>query len=1348
MMDRREKIKNLTSDQLSSLLQRSKKVVPTNEIPKRTENFFPLSHSQKRIWFQSALENGTSLYNVPLALTIKTKSTLKIEQLTEAVNSIIDRNEILRTVFQFQNGAPVQFVKPALRINVAYEDLQSLPISMRMKKGIELATLDAKKPFDIEHGPLIRFSVFQIDYSEYIFLLTTHHLVSDGWSNNLFFLELSKAPIFSKQNEIARNQYVEFVAWEKERLQKNDLDKALSFWKEYLDGELPITKFPQEYVGKQEKSLKSTQAVFSMKSSQKIKDFSKANGVTLFVTLLSAFNVLLFRYTEKEDLLIGFPHANRQTPEFQRTFGLFINLIPFRSKINKNGTFLDYLQEVNQSIKKVFAHGEIPFNFLVEHLNPHRNLGIEPLFQILFVHQNFPEAYKHPEAKIVPIPIDVGEGHYNLTFIVEDFNDEINVKIKYKNDLYDPFYIDKIFEHYANVLEAAVKNPTELISHICLISKEEKEWLLAKARHKAYSEENSILFCEAFQSQVKQTPDAIALECQDRSLTYLDLNKKANQLARSLPASSETLIAVLLDRTESFLIAFIGILKSGAAFLPIDPAFPKERIHHLLESSKAAFLISESRFQSLVASSHIPYLFLDTDLDSLQKESDKDLDLNINDRDLAYVIFTSGSTGNPKGVCIEHGQLASYIQSIDLETSCFNLNRFAFTSTIAADLGYTNLFFPLTKGGTVIIIPKDVTDDPDRLSLFLERNSVDCLKFAPSQFSFLLKAQVPFHILPKKLLILAGEVTPYSLISEVKKLNSDCKLIINYGPTETTISAMTNQAVYENPWKTNPFLGHPNLNYHIYLMDERMGLVPIGVEGEIYIGGKSVARGYLNQPQLTADSFLMNPFSKESRLYKTGDRARYTKDGEIEFLGRKDRQVKIRGFRVELGEIEAALNKIPGVDQAAVVYQSGTLVAFVVLKVGDSVSGEKIKRTLRDWLPSYMVPLEVSILPEFSLTPSGKIDFKSLKQHIPYSEKTITQFARDSVELTLTKIWEEVLKVDRLGVNESFFDLGGHSFLALDLILKIEDAFGVKLSLAILFESNTIEQLAEKIRNEAVSLYRTPLVVIQKGKELPAFFFVHPAGGQVLCYYDLAKSLKRDVPFYGLHAPFMEEEGLHHHDSIEKIASKYLVDVRKILPQMGPVVFGGWSLGGVIAFEMARHISVETGRFPFVVILDQGVSSLSGEEMSFLPDSEYIMKLLKQVETFNEVDFGMKIDQFKGKSFEEQSHLVYHTFIEKRLIPEDVQKENFLKFLEMQKIQSTALNKYKPGKYAGPVLLIRAEASQSQKNNVPSLFWDKVASDLTIQWVPGTHTSMMKLPHVNTTSQIINTWMDTRNILV
>lgn len=1358
-MDYTSSFKKLNSNEFSSLINdiKKKKASPRNTLDSLTFEPFPLSQSQNRIWYQQSVEKNKSLFNNPLGLHIKLDQNRDLQHLKKVINTIIKDHEILRTTFHIVHEKPMQKISSSLEIPINYEDLRSNNSPNMLDTVKESANKEARKVFDLEKGPLIRFSIYQIANCEYVFLLVTHHLISDGWSNNLFFMKIAQG-LFSIDKPTHSNaQYRNFVFWEEKNLLNPTTRNQLSFWKNQLNDELPDTKIFPLIIEPSNNDQKYSQKSFVLDSQlcKQIRAFSKQEGVTPFVTLLTGFQVLLYRYTGKRDLLIGFPVVNRKTFQFQETLGLFINLIPMYYKIDPFNTFQKCIEDININSKNNLLNSEIPFNILIQELSLKKHSSRTPLFNILFVYQNFPHAYEIPGVSISPFEIDIGDSQFPITFIVEEIKQQFNIKIKFKNELYSTSFIDNFLQHYKNLLYSAVQFPRIIIGEIAILSKNEQNWLLEKAVHpeilKTSYDTRVPLFLEHFMSQVLNNPHNTALEYQKVSYSFQDLNKISNQLANYLitkKAKPGNLIAFSIERSDECVIIILAILKLGCAFIPLDPSWPINRQRLILQESQANFLITNSQEDPLGVLQEIPTVLLNQEKTKIKQSDTKNTNIAIPPSSLAYIIYTSGSTGTPKGVAIEHRQLAYYLASICHEIEPYAIERFGFLSSFAVDMGFTNLFVPLSKGKIVNIIPKEISSNPDALSLYLKNVSVDCLKMTPSQLAFLLNSQNSEYLVPKKLLILAGEPTPYSLIEKIQSLDKhSCKILISYGPTETTIGVLTFSESKEKIWDKHSLLGHPNLYNQIYILDENKQLVPPGVMGELYIGGETIARGYLNNPE-TNTRFIPDPFSKQvgKQLFCSGDLARYLPTGDLEFHGRKDRQIKIRGYRVEPQEIEVALELYPNIEQALVLYINNRmperLTAFLV--ANRKVHIGELKTYLQHLFPIYMIPSHFIILDSFPLTVSGKIDQELLKQMTSISETNLPLVPRDAIELTMLGIWEKILRIRGIGINESFFSLGGHSFLALELVLKIKDAFQIDILLSALFENDTIEKLSNQVRLQSLKPYEKAIVKIRNGAEQFFQFFVHPAGGQVLCYYDLAQDINTPSSIYGLQSPFIRDKNAKSYTSIEEIATVYFQEMEEhfIKFPKQKVLYGGWSLGGLIAYQMALITYNKTGLLPFVVILDQPIPSFIGKEKTYGDDKlQYLLRFLKQVQDFNNIEIEISRSELEGQSFSNQCKKIHREFTKKGLLSDEIHGSDFEKFLNMQKAQSQAATEYQPQIYIGNVLLIRASNSHWKKVLDPSLGWSAIAQNLTVQSVPGTHISMMQKPEISKIAIEIDTWI-------
>lgn len=1310
-----DKIKNLSPDQIRNLVKAAHKNIPdmTKIAQDIIDKPFPLSLSQKRIWFHSQMISNPAAYNTPAAVKLSIDWELDREILEKTIHEIVLRHSILRTEFKVNNnGEPYQIIRSIDKINIGFIDLSSDPD--KENKWESFAQQESQKTFDLERCPLFRFHACKLHSTEYVFLIIFHHLISDGWSSTLFFQEFGKIYGLLSQNispstQPLPPQYIDFVLSEQNRLNSAYFNDLLGFWKEHLKNTPPSCQFPSPpTVKKVERSWKGGQEALKIphELSLSARNFSQHHRITLSATLLSVFKILLNRYLGQEDILIGLPWANRLQTSFQKSLGLFLNMIPLRSHIDERQPFSNFVQYIDILTKQNLAHGEVPFEKIVEEINPLRNPDKHPIFDIMFVHQNFPNAYKAPGIiHLEPIPVDLEIANFDFTFFVEEFDQDLLIKIKYSKDLYDADWIRNVLIHFRNLLLEALSTPDISISQLKMLSSVE-----INETHRIQKNIHSRNFCSLFYAQAMHTPNALAVKSPSICLTYQDLENRSNELARLLRKQGvkpEVKVGVLLERSPYFLVAILSIWKAGGAFIPLDSSYPIDRISTILNYSNSPLLISETSLEPICKKLDINKFMIDREKPELCDEYIKLTPEQTEDTRLAYIIHTSGSTGNPKGICIEHRNLSAYLEAIDHEFGSFDCQSFAFLSSFSADIGYTQLFYPLLHGKSVVILPKEVAIDPESCSAYFSTSPVDFLKLAPSQMRLLLNASNPRHLLPKKVLLLAGEATPVQLQKDIIQLSPQCHLSFSYGPSETTVGAMTHH------WSAlaEGFLGHPNTNTEIFILNKTMNFVPPGIIGEIYIGGLSLARGYLNNSSLTAQHFVPHPYSDKpgERLYKTGDLGRYLGGGQWQFCGRKDRQVKIRGHRIELREIEETMLLYPGIQAAFVdvqkVCEEAQLIGYAVC----NNKADDFKSFLQKKLPSYMVPHPIYFLDKISLSPSGKFLIPS-NQSITESTALKTSLApRDSIELTLISIWESLLNTHPIGIDDDFFALGGHSFLALHLMHLIDKHFGQKLPLGIMYSCKTIEQLAERIRNNDDSLYHSSLVSLSSDQTGFPLYFVHPAGGQILCYREVAKSCQ-NFSIHGFQAPFLDQTSINRHTCIEQIAEDYLQHITS------KCLIGGWSLGALIAFEMAIQYQKRFSEYPYLVLIDFSLP----EPHSNLDDRQVFAKLIQQIEHYNDINLCIPSGDLQNQSPNNLATLVYRKMLHFRLLPKETSFEDFAAFFSLFKSHSKAIGNYFPRPYHGKTLLIQAQESPKNQG------WEKYIDHLEIHTVPGNHFTIMR----------------------
>lgn len=1345
-MNHKDNIKTLDTTRLNDLLDRvrskKKRAFSTSQSEGVTE--YPLSHSQKRIWLEQLRSKNNSIFNNPFGLHINSKNAIDIQYFELVINEIIQANEVLRSTFYLQNDLPIQKIQANVKITLNYHDLQSY-LEPKQKEILDkLVHEESKKPFSLQDGPLIRFSVFQLQETEYIFLLVTHHIISDGWSNNLFLAEIVKPLEYHKNRQGNFCQYKDFVFWEQQRLKDNIIDDQRLFWNNKLQNPPHAINFL-----KQDIQNPTQQKVFilDVKLSKEIIQFNKKNKITPFIFFLASFLAIIYRYTQQKDLIIGIPVANRKKLEFQSCLGIFTNLLPFRYEVNPDNSFLCLLNRVNQDWNQANTNSDLPFDMLIESLRKKTDFSKKSLFEILFVYQNFPGAYQANEYHSSHYHIDAQNSQYPLTFVVEEVKSQFHIKFKLEPNRCSEQEIFQIFRHFENFIQNGLREEKKEIKNIEILNQSEKEWILSKSKHPSLDHRSDIKvehFMSLFERMTTSNLNSTAIRYLNTEISYSELNNKADQMAHFFVERGikpGTVVALSLDRTPQFVIAIIALFKINSSFLPLEISWPKERKTLVLKESAAKFILAYSEEILENNFENISYIDIDLASDSLQKQTAPirtyDLDQT------AYIIFTSGTTGIPKGVVVFHKHLSHYIASMNFEIGERFISDYGLTSIVSTDMGYTNLFIPLSRGEAISIVPKNITEEPSAFASFQKKQKIDSLKFTPSQLEFFLSVENSRTVLPKTMLILAGEPVPFSLIKKISKIHSTLKILISYGPTETTIGTLINSNPLTKSWSSFPILGYPYLFSECYVLDENMKLLSPGIIGEIYIGGANVTSGYLNNSDLNHKHFVMNLFqsSENKILYKTGDLARILSNGDFEFHGRIDRQIKVRGYRVELGEIDSVLERYPAIDKSISIYKKESQSIVTYVKIEESFNENSIKEFLRLHLPIYMIPSIIHPLKSIPLTPNCKIDWDALQNlHV---DKNIKSFSppRDAIEFEVLKIWKKLLNREELCIDDPFFDLGGHSFLVLELVIIIEKVFQVKIPLTTLFEKDTIRKLSEIIREKSSSKYQEMLIKLREGIEEKLDIMIHPAGGQILCYYHLVNQLIDNSTVFGLQTPFITQSSENQCTTIESIASFYLNQVEKQIPNLSQkkIFFGGWSLGGIIAYQMALDYSKRFSFIPSIIIIDQPTPNYI-QDLIVRDDQEYLKRFMNQVQSFSQANLSSSISKLNDQPFEEQVAIIYKSFVDNCLISSQIDLNDFKKFLLLQKNQSFASKEYIPSHYSGQVLLIRAKNSKWNYISDESLGWGEIASQLSIRWVEGTHTSIMSRPDVSAVANFINEW--------
>ena len=1022
-------------------------------IPRRAESGpAPLSFAQQRMWFLDQLEPESPLYNIHMGVELS--GPLNVPVLQRSIDEILRRHEALRTTFAVIDDRPVQIVNNNSIFKLPVHDLQELGETERRLRVSAWAEEDARGRFDLTKGSLLRASLLRLGETEHVLLLTIHHIISDGWSIGVFVRELAalyEAYTAGRPSPLPELsiQYADFAGWQRDWLQGERLEEQLSYWRTQLSDAPPLLELPtdrprppvQSYTGAHETLL------LSESLSQSLKELSRREGATLFMTLLAAFSTLLYRYSGQHDILVGTPIANRNHAETESLIGFFVNTLVFRTRLSENLTFRELLVQVREMALEGYAHQDLPFERLVEELQPERSLSHSPVFQVLLDLQNEPmNDLELPGLRLTPLPFDSLMAKFDLVFTVGETDRRLSGQLEYNTDLFDAATVQRMVLHLEHLLEAAVSNPDEQVSRLQLLADDERQQILFEWNNTQAERESTLCIHELFERQVAAKPEAVAVVLKDERLTYRELDERANKLAhnlRRLGTAPESLTGVCLERSVEAVVAILGVLKAGAGYLPLSFQQPSDR---------QSFMLADAGVQVLLTQEHLAEHFKET------SENPRNEVLPDNP---AYLIYTSGSTGKPKGVLVSHRNLV-HSTLARLRYYQEPLNSFLLLSPFAFDSSVAGLFWTLCQGGMLVIPEEDSHGDPTHLAELIARHSVSHLLALPALYELILRHGGPGQLGSLRTVIVAGESCPPELVERHIETLPHAALFNEYGPTEATVWSSVHRCGSVDQHSVP--IGRPVSNTQIYVLDPQLEPAPIGVKGEVYIGGDGVARGYLNHPDQTAERFVPHPFAVQpgARLYRTGDLARYLANGNIEYAGRNDFQVKIRGYRIELGEIELALAQHPQVKDA-VVLASDRLTAYLVLNEVGTASSKQLREFLGERLPEYMLPSSFVVLDALPLTTTGKVNRNALPNQIGVEAEENYSAPRTALEQVLAGIFSEVLSLERVGVNDSFFDLGGHSLLATQVVSRVREAFQLELPLRKLFKAPSVTRLAASI---------------------------------------------------------------------------------------------------------------------------------------------------------------------------------------------------------------------------------------------------------------------------------------------
>jgi len=1313
----------------------------------------PLSFAQRRLWFVQQIEPNSTVYN--MQRVARFAGELDIGALREALNAIAARHETLRTRFTAEEGEPVQVIEAEVRLELPIEDLTSLPATERhlaIKQSIEAAM---NRPFNLSLDRLVRVSLMRLGPAEHVLIVNMHHIVSDEWSFQVFFRELAEFYSSLIKGDSIRLpdlpiQYSDYAMWQRERLTGEVFESQLGFWKAHLSGNPPGVELPTDRP-RRANPMPPGAAQWrgvSRELAQQLRRLASRQGTTLFTVLLAAFKTLLYRYTHQPDIIVGSPVAGRNRVETEDLIGFFVNTLPLRSRVAGEMSFLELLSQVREIAMGAFSHQDLPFEKLVEALQPDRSVHATPFVNVMFyvLHEQS-EASEWPGLNLELLDTGVGPAKFDLTLSVNEKEAGLVASALYNRELFDPETIERLLGHYVRLLEEIVAQPSRRLFELPLMGEAERQQLLVDWNDTRTEFPRSACVHELFEEQARSTPETMALEFGSSHLSYGALNKRANQVAHHLlkiGVKPGMPIAICAERSLEMIVGLLAILKAGAAYAPLDPILPKQRISELLEDLKPpVVLVSHKRLlEFLPKSPPLSRICLDRDWKAIRRQPTNDPHVQPGADGLAYISFTSGSTGRPKGVCVRHRGIVRLVK---------NTNYLDFAPTdiffqlapIAFDASTFEIWGALLNGARLAVFPPHLPTLSE-LAEAIQRHGVTTAWFTSGLFNQIVDEK-PECLKGLRQVITGGDVLSPPHVEKALRFISSGVLLNGYGPTENTTFTTCYRIPASFAASGSVPIGRPISNTTCYVLDEHLQLVPLGVPGELCTGGDGLAAGYLNATELTEEKFIANPFRPGKRLYRTGDLVRFLADGNIQFLGRMTDQVKVRGFRVEPSEIESVLLEHAAVEQCTVIARpdaSGTkqLVAYFVPGDETAPSAQVLQTFLRERLPEYMVPAFTVPLRELPLSANGKVDRTALAaRDIQARITTETAGPRNDTERRLQELWEEVLDVRPIGIHDKFFALGGHSLLAVRLLALVEKRFGTKLKISVLFQNPTIAELAVVLCSNRQPGTGSSIVAIQPDGFRPPLWLVHGAGGGMFWgYNNLARHLGPEQPVFAFKSRGLD--GQEEFDNVPALADAYLADLRDFQPR-GPYCLGGYCFGGIVAYEMARRLRDAGEDIPFLGLINSTAPNSSYSRFRWTPISA--LKFVKNVFLRSFYTWRAHPEKVPGflwwkarslaKRFGGMAPVVHTAPSCESLSPEDWIDLSQYSEAERRVWQKhlQALRQYQPQPYAGQVTLFRSPVHLLRCSFDSRYGWEDLAlGGVNQRVIPGAHETIMEEPGV------------------
>jgi len=1328
-----------------------------NRVDRARVGRLPLSFAQERLWFLEQLEGALTAYNMPSAHRLKGR--LDFEALRCALEWVVQRHETLRTTFELYKDNPVQIISEIERFELPQMDLTICSPEKRETEIIRLNRVEADRPFNLKRDPMLRACLLRLAENEHVLLLTLHHIASDGWSIGILWRELSESYASFAANlepdlPSLPIKYVDYALWQRDQLKGKRLKELLQYWRVQLEG-ISLLELPTDHARPALPSYHGARCEFEVSRELfgRLQSLARDEGATLHMTLLAVLQVLLSRYSSQTDVAVGIPSAGRNHADLEGLIGFFVNTLVVRSDLSGNPSFRVLLGRVRETSLGAYDHQDLPFEKLVEELNLERDPSRSPLFQVLFQLLDFGDGeQKLGELEIANMPSVSERVRFDLEVHLWQKPDKLSGVIVYSKDLFDDSRIVRMVGHFLTLLESVAADPGMRLNELPMLTDAERQQLLIEWNDTAVDYPDKCIH-ELFEEQVERAPGVVAAVFENQELTYGELNKQANRLAHSLiekGVGNETLVAICVERSLEMIVSLLAILKAGGVYVPLDPDYPEARLTFILEDCREPLLLTTEALSKHFTGFEGDRLILNED-SSLTGQSDENPRVSTDPENLAYVIYTSGSTGYPKGVEIPHRGVVRLVCENDY---CrFDCDRvFLQFAPVSFDAATFEIWGALLHGARLVIAPPG-RYAIDRIPELIAQHRITTAWLTAGLFNQFVDGDSGVLSGIEELLI-GGEILSTKHVSKALKRLPGTRIINGYGPTEITTFASTFRIERGEDYSTIP-IGKPIANTQVYILDKALHPLPIGITGELYIGGAGLARGYLNQPELTAERFIeIEVLGKTERVYRTGDLCRWRADGNLEFLGRIDQQIKIRGFRIELGEIEAVLSTQLGIMESVVLAREDTLgekrlVAYVVLDQENPTSTVALRRALAEKLPGYMLPTAYVSLDTLPLTTNGKLDRNALP--VPELDRSaagvVYTAPRTPIEESLASIWKEVLGLKQVGIHDDFFELGGHSLQATRVVSRIGLVFEVNLPLRRLFDAPTIHNLANSINllrgDEVVqpcSKRQVAPITIHRGLGNTEVFLFHGGDGGSLPFLPLTRFMDPHASIFAFEHPALHDWEEDPESSVTELADRY-TDALLMRTVSGPYIIAGWSFGGLVAHEVAHRLIDQGKEVGLLALLDSYLPIQGSKPAS---EGTLMRKFLRGwgvIDTVIDSHFDETVHFTEAASVRLIQQCIRDSVTKTRAVSDQLIERQF----QVYRNAVLAARGYVPRRgYPGRITQFRALESI----RAGALGWESVeASQLEIFDVPGDHYSMLLDPNVAGLGQMINERLDGNPLL-